>query len=115
MLLPPKPGTCPACASEHGPEEPHDAQSMYYLYRFYGLRGRWPTWEDAAAHCTAAERDIWRRMLENHGEIWTTPPLGVEPIADPPGETVCQTVEIDWVDPWTCTIGVYPNNSSEEV
>lgn len=46
-LLPPKPGTCAVCAYDHAPRNPHNAQSMYYQYRFYGGRGRWPTWADA--------------------------------------------------------------------
>jgi hypothetical protein len=91
MLLPPKPGTCPACATAHEPRLPHNAESLYYQYRFYGIRGRWPTWADAAAHCTEKMRDDWRKKLEELGGKWTEPPDG-EPIADPPEESFGQPI-----------------------
>jgi len=90
LLLPPKPGTCPACAVDHPPEHPHNAQSMYYQYRFYGLRGRWPTWADAVAHCDAPMQDYWKPQLTKQ-DAWTEPSDG-QPIADPPAETINQTV-----------------------
>jgi hypothetical protein len=90
MLLPPTAGTCPACAVKHPPEMPHNAQSMYYQYRFYGLRGRWPTWADALAHCSDAMREQWEAGLREKG-AWSEPADG-EPIADPPAETINQTV-----------------------
>lgn len=83
MLLPPKPGTCPICATEHDPEMPHNQQSIYYQYRFYGMRSRWPTWADALAHCTDAVRGMWEAELRKAG-LWSEPADGVEPIADPP-------------------------------
>lgn len=94
MLLPPKPGTCPICATEHKPEMPHNAQSLYYQYRFYAIRGRWPTWADAVAHCGDQMRAHCERELRARG-AWTEPTDG-EPIADPPAESVHQPVgEID--------------------
>lgn len=63
MLLPPPPGTCPICAVKHDPTWPHNAQSLYYQYRFYGIRGRWPTWADAAAtsaDCPSTAEMIFR-------------------------------------------------------
>ena len=54
QLLPSPPGVCPICATDHRPELPHNALSMYYQFRFYGVRGRWPTWADAVAHRTRA-------------------------------------------------------------
>lgn len=93
MLLPPKPGTCPICATEHEREMPHNAQSLYYQYRFYGIRGRWPTWADAVAHCGDQMRAHWERELRAR-EAWSEPEG--EPIADPPAESVHQPVgEID--------------------
>lgn len=92
MLLPPTPGTCPICATEHKPEYPHNATSLYYQYRFYGVRGRWPTWADAAAHCTDEMRLYWKSALNLRGLDWTSPPDGSEPIADPPGESVNQPI-----------------------
>lgn len=90
MLLPPKPGTCPICAVAHEATMPHNAQSLYYQYRFYGVRGRWPTWADAVAHCSAEMRAHWKRELRARG-AWTEP-ADCDPIADPPAESVLQTV-----------------------
>lgn len=90
MLLPPKAGTCPICATKHEPEMPHNCQSLYYQYRFYGIRGRWPTWADAVAHCEDRMRSHWERELRARG-AWSEPAAG-EPIADPPAESVCQAV-----------------------
>lgn len=86
MLLPPKEGSCPICATEHKPEMPHNQQSLYYQYRFYGIRGRWPTWADALAHC---RDDVKLRLLDE----WSEPEDG-NPIADPPAESVHQVVDI---------------------
>lgn len=90
MLLPPRPGVCPICAVDHPPELPHNAQSMYYQYRFYGVRGRWPTWADAVAHCSAVMQQQWRSELESRG-AWSEPADG-QPIADPPEESICQAI-----------------------
>ena len=90
MLLPPKPGTCPICATEHTPDMPHNQQSLYYQYRFYGVRGRWPTWADAIAHCGDEMKEHWKVALEKLGE-WSEPGEG-EPIADPPEESVRQSI-----------------------
>lgn len=90
MLLPPVEGVCPICAVDHPPEHPHNAQSVYYQYRFFGVRGRWPTWADAAAHCPPEIRLHWETELRLMGE-WTEPKEG-EPIADPPAESINQTV-----------------------
>lgn len=89
MLLPPKVGTCPICATNHEPEMPHNAQSIYYQYRFYGIRGRWPTWADAIAHCAGPMKEHWRRELKKLKK-WTEPEG--DPIADPPAESICQAV-----------------------
>jgi hypothetical protein len=90
MLLPPAPGTCPICAVNHRPEEPHNQQSLYYQYRFYGVRGRWPTWADAVAHCAPQMRERWERELRASGK-WTEPADG-QPIADPPAESIHQPI-----------------------
>lgn len=90
MLLPPPPGTCPICAVAHDPLTAHNAQSLYYQYRFYGIRGRWPTWADAVAHCAPELRDAWRAKLEEWG-VWSEPTEG-EPIADPPDESIRQAI-----------------------
>ncbi len=90
MLLPPKEGTCPICAVEHEPTAPHDQQSMYYQYRFYGVRNRWPTWADAIAHCDPITRAQWEDILREKGH-WSEPEDG-DPIADPPGESFSQPI-----------------------
>lgn len=90
-LLPPKEGTCAACAVEHRDDQPHNQQSLYYQYRFYGLRGRWPTWADAIAHCDRETQSMWRRALVAKG-AWSEPEG--EPIADPPAELIRQTTPI---------------------
>ena len=90
LLLPPKPGVCPICAVDHTPDMPHNAQSLYYQYRFYGIRGRWPTWADAVAHCTPKMQADWQRLLEESGH-WTEPADG-QPIADPPAESLNQPI-----------------------
>lgn len=79
-LLPPKPGVCPVCATDHAPEWPHNQPSLYYQYHFYGTHGRWPTWADAVAHCDDEMRANWERVLKEKGH-WSEPKEG-EPIAD---------------------------------
>ena len=92
MLLPPKPTACPICAVDpcHGPNEPHNQQSLYYQYRFMQAHGRWPTWADAVAHCHPEVRAMWERELRKLGK-WSEPEDG-EPIADPLAESVHQAV-----------------------
>jgi hypothetical protein len=63
---------------------------LYYQYRFYGLRGRWPTWADVLAHCEESVREKWKAHLVAR-KVYTEPPDG-EVIADPPAETLAQPV-----------------------
>jgi hypothetical protein len=90
MLLPPPPDACPICAVKHDAQQPHNAQSLYYLYRFYGIRGRWPTWADAVAHCDDRTRTLWQDKLQSIN-AWTEPDDG-QPIADPPAESINQPI-----------------------
>jgi len=90
LLFPAAPDACPICNIKHEPNKPHDATSMYYLYRFYGIRGRWPTWADAVAHCSQEMREGWEQALREHG-AWTETVDG-EPIADPPSESFHQAI-----------------------
>lgn len=83
MLLPPPKDACPVCATKHEPNAAHNAVSMYYLYRFYGIHGRWPTWADAVAHLPADSQQHWKQAVVNAGHKWTEPPEGTEPIAEP--------------------------------
>jgi len=81
-LLPPRPGHCAVCAVDHKPEEPHDAQSLYYQYHFFGKVGRWPTWADAIAHCGDQMQKLWKTALAQRG-AWTEPKSPNEPVALP--------------------------------
>ena len=91
LLLPPPKDSCPVCAHKHEPHEPHNADTMYYKYRFYGLRGRWPTWKDAVAYCEPSLAEMWRLLLTQQGAC-TEPPEGTEVIADPPAESINQAI-----------------------
>ena len=66
MLMPAKPGTCPQCAVKHEPEAPHNKDSLFYQYYFYNENGRWPTWEDAMAHCSEDVKESVREVLRQH-------------------------------------------------
>lgn len=90
LLLPPQPGTCPICATAHDAKWPHNAHSIYYQYRFYGVRARWPTWADAIAHCDAEMKEFWQVELRKRN-AWSEPADG-QPIADPPGESFAQPI-----------------------
>lgn len=67
IMMPPRPGTCPKCAVKHDPEMPHNRDSLFYQYAFYAENGRWPTWEDAMAHCSQEMKDIWIQALSEKG------------------------------------------------
>lgn len=67
QLLPPRPGTCPECAANHDPAMPHNRDSLYYQMRFRQRKGRFPTWGDAMAHCSAAMKAYWTDELSKRG------------------------------------------------
>lgn len=67
MLLPPKPNVCQKCAVDHDPKQPHNQQSLYWQFWFYSQNGRWPTWEDAMAHCTEEVKQFWIDALKERG------------------------------------------------
>ena len=71
-LLPAKPGKCPICATKHEPQEPHNQQSLFYQYQFYGEHSRWPTWADAMAHCDDEMKLLWERELRAR-DAWSEP------------------------------------------
>lgn len=89
MLLPPAESRCCICATAHRDDDPHNAASLYYQYRFRANHGRWPTWADAIAHCTPRVRSSWKQALLSS---WTEPPAGQDPIADPPHESLRRIV-----------------------
>lgn len=80
-ILPPKPGSCAICGHKHEPALPHNCQSLYYQYAFYGQHGRWPTWADACAHTAPDMREAWERELRRL-KHWSEPPAGSDPIAE---------------------------------
>ncbi len=59
--------TCSMCAIKHDPKMPHNLQSLTYQYKFYDEHGRWPTWEDAMAHCSEEIKNFWREALKERG------------------------------------------------
>jgi hypothetical protein len=70
VLLPPTPDKCQKCAVAHPPEAPHDATSLYYQYWFKKQYGRWPTWEDAMAHCSEEVKKGTIEVLEENHVDW---------------------------------------------
>lgn len=79
-LMRPPADRCHVCAVSHPPEDPHNADSMYYQMAFNGAVGRTPTWADAMAHCSERVRAVWRALLVERG-AWTEPPTGEAPVA----------------------------------
>lgn len=81
MLLPAPKGTCEQCAVDHPPEQPHNQQSLFWQYWFYGKHGRFPTWADAMAHCTDAVKSLWKSELGKLGIIVPEPASIITPVA----------------------------------
>ncbi|MUG24742.1 hypothetical protein GNQ08_20450 [Paenibacillus macerans] len=67
MLLPPAADKCQKCAVDHDPEQPHNQDSLYWKYWFFGQNGRWPTWADAMEHCSPEIKEFWTQALEDRG------------------------------------------------
>jgi hypothetical protein len=73
QVLPAPEGVCPDCGVDHDPREPHDAQSLLYLYRWRsheaqaGREERWPSWRDAMTHCTPEMQAAWIEELTTRG------------------------------------------------
>lgn len=68
QILPGPPGTCPRCAAEHEPHEPHNRDSLYYIFNFHEENGRVPTWSDAMAHCDKVMQDLFKSELRKYLE-----------------------------------------------
>jgi hypothetical protein len=73
-LVPPPPDACPVCARRppHPPSQPHDGNSLFFMYWWRAEHGRWGTWKDAIAHCTPEIREAWEAELKQRG-VWTEP------------------------------------------
>lgn len=67
ILLPPAKDKCQICAVKHEPEQPHDANSLYYKMLFRKENDRWPTWKDALEHCSPDIQSVWIHQLKAHG------------------------------------------------
>jgi hypothetical protein len=65
-LLPPRAGLCQVCASDHEPELPHNAQSLYYQVsrQMQGLPCSWLT---AMEHCAPEMQALWTTALQEKG------------------------------------------------
>lgn len=74
VFMPPLPDLCPVCASGHAPEQPHNAESLYYQMTFHAEHGRWPTWLDAMALCDEQIREYWTRELAACGVLLAESP-----------------------------------------
>lgn len=61
------PGACEQCGVSHASGAPHAKQTLHYQYWFFGKHGRWPSWEDAMAHCTPATKQWARGCLHALG------------------------------------------------
>lgn len=67
ILFPPVPGACQECAFAHDPEYPHNRDSLYYQMKFRKKNGRFPTWNDAMAHCSDSMKAESRDELARRG------------------------------------------------
>lgn len=65
-LLPPAADKCQICAVKHAPEQPHNPDSLYYKMYFHKNNDRWPTWNDALAHCPSEVRAYWVVKLKEY-------------------------------------------------
>lgn len=66
-IAPPVRGSCPICACVHREGEPHNRESLYYQMKFRQENGRFPTWNDATAHCTPQVRAAFKEEMRRHG------------------------------------------------
>jgi len=60
-------GACPLCGEKHIPNMPHNRNSPTYLLKFYDKYRRFPTWEDAMAHCPDEVKKYWVQALKEKG------------------------------------------------
>lgn len=67
-LLPPAKNVCQECATDHPPGLPHNNQSLYYQMKFHMEHGRFPSWDDAMAHCESQVKAIWIEELKKLGQ-----------------------------------------------
>lgn len=80
--LPAKAGTCVHCATEHGKDDPHNFQSIFWGIRFKMRWGRDPTHADCVAHLSPRIQTAYREVLLLRYDIEWTEPKG-EPVSEP--------------------------------
>lgn len=64
--LPQKKGTCSECGTKHYKYAPHEMESIYYHVTFFRQNGRYPTWDDATAHCSDAMK---KALIKRYKEL----------------------------------------------
>lgn len=69
-LLPPPPDACQQCGVKHQANEPHNQESLFWQIHFNRIHGRWPSWQDAAAHCDPEVQQIVKETVEAAGQKW---------------------------------------------
>lgn len=84
--FPEREGVCLECGRDHPEWAPHDRDTLQYQYRFFDEHGRWPSWEDAMAHCDEEVRAAWASELEARG---------IDVDARPEAQTARITIEAD--------------------
>lgn len=68
-IIAPEPGACKICAALHNPDQPHERDSLYYQMRFFQVYNRFPSWDDAMAHCSKAVQLQVKQDLIERGII----------------------------------------------
>ncbi len=66
-ITPPGGKTCRICATNHDPQDPHDRDSLYYQNWFRKRFKRFPTWNDAMAHCSDMTKVCFTEKLIRRG------------------------------------------------
>lgn len=65
--IPPKPELCAVCGATHDANVPHNKYSAYYRAQFYAKHKRFPTWQDAMAHCSEEMKEDFTKVLQFMG------------------------------------------------
>lgn len=63
LLFPLPEGICPQCGIFHEYHEPHQVNTVHYQVWFKRKHGRYPTAQDAVAHCSARTKLDWLKYL----------------------------------------------------
>ena len=67
-LLDEQAGFCQICRRAHRPDYAHHRDDPEYRRWFYQQNGRWPTWNDAMAHCHPDVQSGLRMWLKRAGQ-----------------------------------------------